>query len=540
MKRLVAALVVLAVAASAAFAIEVDRKELESGDAGKAIEFINYTGPQTVISSIEEIRGIGSSLGATAVKTGSAGDPARYYVIHAVDAAVKEGLDADILILGPLAGVDHIDNLRRIIGSYLSAAYGYSEKDSSTLATFITVYNAVYRGKLEAFKSRYKPLVVSNLHAEKAGLSVRYDEWPGRSEIVIPLSDPRLSGTISSIDTTAISGKEVVEKIKEDKGTATDTRKSMADIKEREGDAAQTRADTSQKEATDARAAQAAKQKDLAVAEKDAAQAQKTAEAAKAEAAAKPGDKAAQQKAEAAQKTADEKTAAVSEKKADVAKSESTVKQKETNANADQKLADTKQKETLAERKDIAADEQKAVDQKAADAKKSADSALAAALPAFALRVVDETSFLAELVIVNLNDGKILKTSPLNAIRGRAIYDTGAGFMAIAGKKGGNAAIRLVLVDSTTLEMTKQGTDSIAEQSVLVQSANDYYAVIDQGSGKCVIGRFDKNLDAKAKSAINVLPSTAITVTQKGILVQDKSGKIKLLRATDLVDQNAE
>lgn len=539
MKRLVAVLLSFAFVFASATAIEVDRKELDTGDAGKTIEFINYNGPHTVIDSIEDIRGIGTALGSTAVKNGTAGDPARYYVIHAVDASVTTGLDADILILGPGVGVDHIDNLRRIISSYLTVAYGYSAKDSSTLATFITVYNAVYRGKLETYKERYKPVVTSHLTAEKAGLSVRYDEWPGRSQIVIPLTDARLSGTISTIDTTVLSSKDVVEKIKEDKAGATGTRKDMADLKEREGDAAQLRADTTQKEATDARVTATDKQKAAAAADREAAAAKKTADEAKKVAAENPNDNAAQQKAVEAQKTATEKTAVAEAKKAEAAEAQKQVEKKEEVAKADQTMADTKQKEALSDRKEIAGDEQKAVDQKAAETKAAADSALASAAPAFALRVVDSTSFLSELVLVNLNDGKILKTSPLNTIRGRALYDTGAGLMAIAGKKGGNSAIRLVLVDPVSLEMTKQGADSIAEPSVLVQSANDYYAVIDQG-GAYVIGRFDKNLDAKAKSAINVLPYTAITVTAKGLLVQDKSGKIKLLRATDLVDQSAE
>ena len=32
----------------------------------------------------------------------------------------------------------------------------YSEKDADTLAVFITVYNAVYRSKLDTLKSKYK------------------------------------------------------------------------------------------------------------------------------------------------------------------------------------------------------------------------------------------------------------------------------------------------------------------------------------------------------------------------------------------------
>jgi len=69
---------------------------------------------------------------------------------------------------------------------------------------------------------------------------------------------------------------------------------------------------------------------------------------------------------------------------------------------------------------------------------------------------------------------------------------------------------------------------------MLIKSGNDYYAVIEQGSGSFVLGRFDANLAVKAKSSIAVQPYTAIQATDKGILVQDTSGKIVLLKASDL------
>ena len=504
-------------------ALEVDRNEVEPGTAGAAIEFVNYNGPYTTIDTLEEILGIGSTLGSSVLASGSSGDRGRYYVIHAVDPAVKAGFDADILILGANAGVDHIDNLRRIIGSYLRAAYGYGERDSATLASFITVYNAVYRGKIDTFKARYKPVVTGYLTPDAAGLSVRYDEWPGRTQIVIPLSDARLAGTVSAIDTSTLTEKAVVDKLKEDAAKATDTRKDMVDLKERETAAAQARADEAQKTAADARTEAAKTKEAQAAAEKTAA--------------ANPADAAAQQKAVEAQKTADEKAAAVDAKKADTAAAQEKIAANESTAKADQTLADTKQKEAQTERKDIAADIQKDLNEKTAETKAAADAALASALPGYGLRVVDDKTFLAELVLVNLNTGSVMKTSSLNSIRNRTLLDTGAGLMAIAGKKSGSGAVKLVLIDPITLEVSKEGADVIAETSMLVQSANDYYAVIEL-NGKSFVGRFDKNLEAKAKSAVEVKPQTAITVTAKGVLVQESGGKIQLLRATDLVSQS--
>ena len=178
MNKIQFAALFLLLAIPSLFGLEVDRSEIKPGSAGDSITFINYSGPYSVISSAAEINAIGSSLGKGIVASGAMGDPSRYYVIHAVDTAVKTGFDADILILGENAGVDHIDNLRRIISSYLSAAYGYTAKDAATLSTFITIYNAVYRGNIDIFKARYKPVVMKNLSPEKAGLSVRYNEWP--------------------------------------------------------------------------------------------------------------------------------------------------------------------------------------------------------------------------------------------------------------------------------------------------------------------------------------------------------------------------
>lgn len=512
--------IILLLCFSHVFSLEVDRKEVEPGAAGDSIKFINYTGPHTVINSIQEIQGIGTSLGASLRQNSSIGDKQKYYIIHAVDSAVKTGFDGDILILGPQAGVDHIDNLRHIVASYLSNAYGYSQKDSATLAKFITVYNAVYRGKLDIFKLRYKPVVLGYLSSDKVGLSVRYDEWPGRTQIVIPLSEVRLAGTISTIDTTTLTDKAVVEKIKEDQKTASETRKDMVDLKDRESEAAQTRAETAQKDAAAARAETAQKKDELAIAQKDAQKATEEAD---------------KLKTPEALKTAEDKKVIAEQKKDDVATAEQKLTQKEETAKADQTLADTKQKETQIERKEIAADAQKELNEKTAESKNAAEKALASANPGYALKVVDSGNLLSELVLVNLNDGKIIKSSSLNTIRERTLYDTGSGLIAIAGKKGGNGAIKLVLIDSQTLEILKQGTDNIAETSMLVQNANDYYAVIES-SGSFFLGRFDKNLETKAKSAIKVQPFTPITVTAKGILVQDNAGTVKLLRSTDLVE----
>lgn len=543
MKKIIAALILLPLSLCL-YTLEVDRKEIDPGDAGRTIEFINYTGPQTITNTAAEIRAIGTEIAKTlspaiASKTSlSAGDTTSYRIIHAVDPALATGFDADIVILGANAGVDHIDNVRRIISSYLSRAYGYSEKDSSTLATFITIYNALNRGKLSVLKERYKPVVIGYLNPEFVGMSLRYDEWAGKTQILIPLSEARLSGTISAIDTTILTEGSVVQKMKEDEGKGIDTRKDMVDLKERETDAAAERAAQAQSEAAKTKTEERDQKKEVSVAEKTASEAEAKAIEERKKAKANPNDTFQQEKALQAEKDAEIKKEELSEKKETLSAIQEKRTEKESLAEKDQSLADTKQSEVRNERKEIASDVQKEIDErKKADLAAQA-TALASADPSVALKITDTKDLLCEIVLINLNDGKVMKTSPINSIRGRAVFDTGSALMAVAGKKGGSAAIRLVLINSDTLEMIKQGEDSISETSMLIQNNNDYYAVIENSSKSYVIGRFDKELTVKAKSAVEVQSSTAIIVTSKGLLVQDKDGIIVLLRATDLTKQS--
>ena len=546
MRRLLVFSFFLIMVVFSGFAIEVDKPEIDSVK-NKTIEFINYTGPHDVVDSADTIRGIGSNL-AGAVKSGRAGDINRYSVIHCVDPAVKEGLDADIFIIGKNAAVDHISNVRLIIAGYLKAAYGYSDKDAATLAHFVTIYNAVYRKNMDFFNQKYKQVVTKNLTKEKAGLALRYDEWPGQTQIVIPLTDQKYAGTISSVDTTSISDKKVVEKMREDKGKDLEKRKEMVDLKERESEEAAKRAEVAKKEA-DVKQKEADKQKKEADTKQKAAEKQKKEteqkqkEAKKAEEKAattgKPEDKkVAEEKkkeAEKSQKETEKKT-----EEAKKAKEEADEKQKKADetkkeVKEEKKIAEKKAEEAQTDRKDIASDTQKIIEEKKAEKKAEGDAAIASAIPGYGLKVVDESKMLSELVLLDLKTEEELRTSGIDTIRGRNLHIVGKNLMAIAGTKSGNAVIALVLIDAKSLEIVKQSQENIAGESVLIKNGNDYYAVIDN-NGKYFIGRYNDKLELQAKSAVEVLPYTPITIGDKGLLVQDSKNNIRLLKLTDLTN----
>lgn len=517
MKKIFLFLTVFVFTFSSLTSLEVDKSELENGSKDTTIEFINYTGPHKVIDSLAAIKGIGSTMGdviAQSIENATTTDKhSKYYVIHAVDANETEKLDADILIIGENATVDHIINVRRIISAYISAAYGYSEKDADTLAVFITVYNAVYRGKIDSYKNKYKDEVIKNLSETNCGLSINYEDWPGQTEIVIPLFDVK-DGGISTVDTSVISDKNVVESMREDDDKNIEARKDMVNLKEREAEEASDKAKTSQKKAAE-------EQKKLEKEKEKSKAAEKEASDAKKKARENPNDKAAQKDAVEKQKIAEQqakKTAEQSEK----------ITNARQEASEQQALADKKLTESQEEFKEIQKDEQELLIREEENAN---------AITEYGIVLVNESKLLSQLVQYNTANGDVLKSSPVNVIRNRTVYTVDEGFIAIAGKAKGNATIKLVILDSETMEIIRESVQTIAESSVLVKDENNFYCVIKEGKSYYV-ANFDETLVMKAKSETAVKASTPITITDSGIVVTDSTGKLKLLNKTDLNAMN--
>ena len=490
------------------FALEIDEEEIKSV-APDAVEFVNYTGPHTVIDSLQQIKDIGSGLGTVIGKNpleaGTAGTSARYYVVHAVDPSVTKGLDADIMYIGENAAVDHIKNLRHIIASYLVSAYNYSESDAETLAVFVTVYNAVYRGNLDMFNSKYKAVVTEKLTSNKAGLALHYQEWPGKSQIVIPLAD--LKGGLGTVDTTVISDDKVVDSMREEDDKGVDVRKDLVDIKEREADEAADKAAEAQKEATQETAKQKEEEKKLEEAKKEAEEAKKEAEK-------NPDDTEAQAKSEEAQAKVEQQEKVVEEQT-------QVAEEKRQEAAEQQAIADQKREDARDDRKEIAKDQQQLI----------AEGRTPDAPGVYGLEIINNE--FSRMVKLNSSKGTVIQESPVTVIRGRTILPAGDNFMAIAGKTGGNAAVKVVLLDKTNMEIIAESDEFASEQSVLVQDGNSYYAVI-KDSSNYVLAKYNSELKLLLKSKLAVNPATPVVVTSAGIVVTEKYGEARLLSLSDL------
>ncbi len=518
-------LAVMAVMTGCAFyasALSVNEEEIKS-TGSEVVEFNSYSGPHALIESAASITEIGGNLGRQVAidlnQAGAYGLNTKYSVIHAIDTSDDKKMDADILFINEDATVDHITNLRRIIAGYLIDAYGYNASDASTIATFITVYNAVYRQNLSVFNAKYKSVVTRNLTEEDCGLSTNWSDWPGNTQIVIPLFD--MSSSLSAVDTSVISDKKVIASIKEEDDFGVDERKNLADIKQREA------TDYSNK-AQEAAQTAAQQNKQLAQQQEAANKANENAAQAAAQAAANPDDADLQKKAQEAQAVAQ-----AEKEKAEAQKQQTAQAQKD--AEKAQAVADKKLAEATTERTEIAKDKQKLLSQALAD-EQDRNAAIG-------MIIVDEKKQLASLVKIDSTTGNIITQSPVKVIRGRTIVPVSqgsgsnaktVGFVAICGDTAGaNSAIRLCYIDSQSLEVTAESKEIVYQDSVLVKDGNYYYCVIKSGNSY-YIAKYDSDMNLIQKSTATVKNTTPITVTDKGIIATSSANKVILLNTDTL------
>ena len=544
----------LALMAVSAFALNVDEAEITTVE-GRTIEFINYVGPHDRIDSAEEIREIGRAMGraiaAGALRAGTAG---RYLTIHAVDPTLNQGLDADILVVGEGAYVDHVRNLRRIIGGYLETAYGYTPGDADTLALFVTIYNAVYRGNMSLFETRYKPVVTRELSSINAGMSVRWDEWAGRSRIVIPLTARAGMAIIGAVDTTSITDGPTIDSLRAESPTGgLEERRDIVDIKERDVD--QQKADLEAE-----RARLAAEEKALAE-EKARIEASRPvsppsapapttapattpattqtttpattpvttpastpATAAAAEEAAERGEDqdasiALSERARAEEQAAAEQ--AVAEREAKLAEEKAALKEKEEAVAA-------KEEEIKEDRLAIAQEQKEVIQTEVSTGAER--EARATAL----FELMDPNQPLARIVLVDLQTGARLRRSEINTLRPATITDVGNAWVAVAGQPSATGgAVRLVRVTKADYSDLKQGSDDVFADTMIWNYGPSIYAVTRKGSD-WVIGRFDPaTLELKATS----VPVSRWTFLSEGggrLVAQGVAGNFLVLDVTAL------
>lgn len=540
--------------------LSVSSSELQSASAS-GVTFVDYQGPQSRVETAAEITAIGTGLGMTMGASRDSrtpliprrfGDFARYAVIRAVDPSVKDGFEADILVLGADSQVDQIRNLRRIIAGYLSSAWGYSGNDAATLAIYVTIYNAVHRGDMAYFTAKYKAVVPKELSASTAGLALRYDEWPGRSRIVIPLSRGARPGALGAVNTGVVSEKGVTENLRSQPGAGLGERQAMTELKDRE--AQQKAADLAAQQAQIAKdeaalAAQKAKMvEDQAALDKQRAAAAAASQQGRPAGAAQSGGA---QPAASATPTAPASSAAgaagsegaegagqqasIADKEAALKAEQAQAAQAEADLAAKKAAAAQTAQEVESKKAEVASDRASiANDQKAAIAANVAAKAAGEVNGIYLLQLEDASGPFSRIVYVDAATGRLIRASTLNTLRVRTVAETGDSFVAVAGKEGGNGAVRLVSVAKADLQETAEGTTDLFADTGLWSAAGAWYAIIKAADGAFHLGRFDAGLAETARSTTAVNPWTALAPGKDGLIVQASPGGFVVLSVDTL------
>jgi hypothetical protein len=168
----------------------------------KEAKFTNYTGEVKNPDRVVDMIAVGRTL-ATNLKSGGAAVGEKYSLTRVLSSNASL-YSADIFGVGPAAKVNHVKNLRRIMSGYIGSSFKINPKLSMTIATFITYYNAWLRTHPEGLDS-YAAEVVKALDPAKAGIGLNYREWPGASQLLVPLSVSGLYG--SNISTRELYNK---------------------------------------------------------------------------------------------------------------------------------------------------------------------------------------------------------------------------------------------------------------------------------------------------------------------------------------------
>ncbi len=143
--------------------------------------------------------------------------------------ADKEGLfGGDIISLDGDSSFGHINSVYRILASYIQNSFGYDEEKADIIALYVLYYNAMHRSEKSYFKTKYSPNLLDSLKVNSTGIGKTFKEWPGRTQIVIPLEASAFKE--NEIDITLDELGNEVNKIIEEKKNGPEEKKKFAEV----------------------------------------------------------------------------------------------------------------------------------------------------------------------------------------------------------------------------------------------------------------------------------------------------------------------
>lgn len=558
MKRFFFAIILLLCTLSPLTALEVDIDEISKSG---RVNFTNYEGTGRKYESVSQIKSIGYQL-SYKKKQGSESDVFRYhmkYHILRVAAEEPEKYSSDIFFIDKDANVDHIKNVRRILSAYLEGSYGYTVKEADAIALYLTYYNAVYRGNTEYFASNYSGNILKYITNQNAGISTRYNEWPGRTAIIIPLTKESKKGKLEKIDPFTISDEKTTREVKKDKESG-DDRKEIIELKKKDIEKSKTNLEeekkkieekkktvTEEKKKTEDKKEEVVKKKEEIKKEKEETskikdpeeKKKQEEEIKKKEEEVKKEEKQIKESEDKIKKDEEtiKKTEKETEKKEEeIKKKEENVKKETSEETAEKKdEKKTSTEETLTKKEEALKKKEEELDKREDLLKDKQTDPNVFGLKLYYLKVKDYLEgghYNNELYMINASTKKIDFKSPVTNICGRR-YDVFSGGIVVITHQGDHVSgHRLTLIDREKLTVKATGENDIFWRSFIEIKENSIYAIIKEGNSY-YLGKFDQELKIVAKSKEKISEDTFITFFDDFIYINRDDRSIIVLNKND-------
>ena len=190
---------------------------------GNRIQFINRTNQRALDITIQRQINAGKKLAEDVLKQ-KEGEEINIIAKRFFEPN-QEKYGADVIILTEKTNFGHINGVQRILLGYLQSAFEYNNKQAETLAELLVYYNANLRLNPKNIEESYSKKVLDNIDIKKAGIDRVYRNWPGKTQLLIPLRK-----NIVRPEKTDLDRKELQEVIEKDKSIPQEKKEELKKI----------------------------------------------------------------------------------------------------------------------------------------------------------------------------------------------------------------------------------------------------------------------------------------------------------------------
>ena len=424
--------------------------------------------------------------------------------------ADKNGLfGGDLISLDEDSSFGHINSIYRILSSYIGNSFGYPEEKADIIALYVLYYNAMHRNEKSYFKSKYANNLTDLLKVNSTGIGKTYRDWPGRTQIIIPLETNILKQ--NEIDVTLDELGEEVNKIIEEKKNGLEDKKKFEEVVKEKIIEEKKLIEAKKEELKVKEEKIALKEKEIE--NKTPAEVKKVTEPKKVEPRPETPKEVVKERPTEPVKTV------VQPKETVVTKNE--VKPVEKAPETKREPAEIKKVE-----KELAVVKQELAKKVEAEAKKKEFSENVIDGKIVFLKVVKydtaEGHFNSELHLIDpAKDDAVLK-SDFNKICSRQFKEFGNNIVVVGFKDGHKDEHQLYLMSKTDLKEVGKSTSNVFSRTVIEIVGDELYA-FEFEKGGYYISKFDKSLRRILKSDKEINPDSNLTFYGKKIYVTGKA-----------------